>query len=182
MSNTHLPPSIQSAPVPKRVVGEIASVPAHTWAWVWNRIPAFLLRHATTLLRLLYALQSEGRSFLGHTRTLLAKKHWGADLGPVWEHLPSGHLTPNVRTNARDLGIQELVLRHPWASSIDREIFLEGFDVGELYALGTASRSERMRAAMDSCSGSRHEIDAESSRTMPPGGVARSDDRTRQKL
>jgi hypothetical protein len=48
---------------------------------VWRALPKHLVRPARRLLRFWYALRGEGRSFLGHMNTLLAKKHWGIDLG-----------------------------------------------------------------------------------------------------
>jgi len=88
-----------------------------------------------SLLRLWYALRHEGRSFVGHTRTLLAKKHWGVDYGPLYESLPDEHLILNKRTDACIRGTQDLAMDYPWASMVDRQIFLRGFDAGEQYAL-----------------------------------------------
>lgn len=105
--------------------------------WQILRRPLFrpLIRGAEYLLRFWYALRLGGRSFLGRMKTLLAKKHWGVDLGPEFEVLPGGHLVENSRTNARSQGTQKLKSDYPWASTIDFEIFLQGFHAGEQYAL-----------------------------------------------
>ena len=122
------------------VAEEKAYVPSRNWGWVWNHVPAPLLRCVTRLLRLWCVLRSEGRSFDGHIRILLSRKSWVVLLGPHWERLPAGDLIPNRRTGARTLGIDNLVCRYPWASTIDREIYLEGFDAGEQFVLGSVNR------------------------------------------
>ena len=97
----------------------------------------FLLRCVTLADRLVRALLLEGRSFFGRTRTLLGKRHWDVLLGPALERDTAGHLQSNSRTDARSDGIQALETRYRWANTIDAEIFLEGFDVGEEFALRT---------------------------------------------
>jgi hypothetical protein len=67
-------------------------------------------------------------------------------LGPLLQRLPDGRLIQNARTSARSSGMQELESAHPWASSVDLEIFLRGFDAGELYALRTLDTQERTAA------------------------------------
>jgi hypothetical protein len=113
------------------------------WAWAWRPIPSFLIRHVSHLLRFVYAIRLEGRSFVCRTRTLLAIEHEGVDLGSVLERLPSGHLIQNERTSARSCGIRELVSAHPWASNIDLQIYLVGFDAGERFAHRNSDRRER---------------------------------------
>jgi hypothetical protein len=62
---------------------------------------------------------------------LLSRTSWGVDLGPLLQRSPDGHLTENKRTRFRSECIEELISVHPWASSIEQEIFLLGFDQGE---------------------------------------------------
>lgn len=114
-----------------------------TKAWAWRVVPSPLVRLASHCLRFWYALRLEGRSFYGHIQTLLAKRHWGVDLGPLYENLPGERLFENKRTAARSAGMEALVSEHPWASSIDLQIFLEGFHAGEQYALHMTNRQER---------------------------------------
>lgn len=103
-------------------------------ALVWRVLPDGTVHLWRFCLRFWYALRQEGRSFLGHMKTLLATKQWGVDLGSLGAYLPDGRLIPNERTKAHSLGIQELSSAHPWASSIDKEIYLEGFRAGEQFA------------------------------------------------
>jgi hypothetical protein len=108
---------------------------SRTRALVSRALPSPLVRLGRRWLRFWYALQREGRSFRGHIQTLLAKKHWGIDLGPEFQRSPSGHLVENEWTEARSLGMQALNSRYPWASTVDLQIFLEGVHVGEQSAL-----------------------------------------------
>lgn len=89
----------------------------------------------TRWLRIWYALKIAGRSFRGHMRILLAKKYWAVDLGPLFQPLPDGCFDENSRTRSRRLGIEAIKQSHPWANTVDLEIFLQGFDWGERYAL-----------------------------------------------
>ncbi len=122
---------------------------AHSYrmAWVWPLLPSVLLRRVSFLLRLLCALQSEGRSFLGHIKTQLGRRHWCVDLGPVYERLPNGCLSQHRRTEARSDGMRELESDHPWASTVDLQIYLEGFDKGERFVLDTLNREGRVLGA-----------------------------------
>ena len=109
----------------------------------WKIAHFALWQRLRGLLRFVYALRSEGHSFVGHMQTLLGKKHWGVDLGPLLERSNCGQLQRNGRTDARSYGTQALVSRYPWASSIDLQVFLDGFDMGERYALGTLDIPEQ---------------------------------------
>jgi hypothetical protein len=100
-------------------------------ALVWRVLPDGSVRLVMRWLRFWYALRYEGRSFFGHMRLLLATRQWGVDLGPLGAHLPDGRLIENEQTKAHTLGMQELSSLHPWASKIDKEIYLEGFQAGE---------------------------------------------------
>jgi len=116
-------------------------------ALVWRVLPDGSVRLAVRWLRFWYALRYESRSFLGHMRLLLATRQWGVDLGPLGAYLPDGRLIANEQTKAHSLGMQELSCRHPSASTIDKEIYLEDFLAGEQFAhrtecldLGTPAR------------------------------------------
>jgi len=107
-------------------------------ALVWRLVPDGMVRLAARYWRWWCALRLEGRSFRGHMRTLLAKKHWGVDLGSLGAYQSDGHLIENERTKAHSLGMQELLSRCPWASTTDIEIYLSGFRAGEQFAHRTA--------------------------------------------
>jgi hypothetical protein len=110
-----------------------------TLARVWNLARNNLQRSWRSPLRFWYALKIAGRSFRGHIALLLAKKHWGVDLGPLLQSSADGCLREDTRTHARSAGITQLTSLHSWANTIDSEIFLLGFEWGERYALGTLS-------------------------------------------
>ena len=134
----------RNAPWHYRVLG----APWRRKALVWHLLPSVMVRLAERYWRFWCALRLEGRSFLGRMQTLLATKHWGVDLGSVGAYLPDGRLIENERTKARSLGMRELEYRYPWASTIDINLFLEGFREGERFAhrtkgldLGTEARA-----------------------------------------
>jgi hypothetical protein len=128
----------RSSPRDKPWPSRVSDAHWHTKALVWRSLPNVMVRLVARCFRFWCALRLEGRSFLGHMQTLLAKKHWGVDFGSLGARLPDGRLIPNARTEARSLGTQELSLRYPWASTIDTEIYLEGFRAGEQFARRTA--------------------------------------------
>lgn len=94
-------------------------------------------RLAWRLIQFWYVLRIAVRSFHGHTSELLARKHLGADLGFLFQQSEAGHLAPNKRTESRNAGIEQLILLRPWTTSVDWEVFLQGFDWGEQFALRT---------------------------------------------
>jgi hypothetical protein len=82
-----------------------------------------------------YILLSSFRCFLGHVRTQLAKDRVSVSLEQALEwHCQS--YRPNRRTLARKQGIEKLRAIHPWADLQTLEIYLAGFDAGELWASG----------------------------------------------
>ena len=87
-------------------------------------------------LRFWYALRIAFRSFRGHIQELLSKKRWAVDLGPFYQLLPDGSCRENSRTHSRRLGTAHIKQSHPWANTVDLDLFLRGFDWGERYALG----------------------------------------------
>lgn len=85
--------------------------------------------------RLWCALRVSVRTFRGHIQELLSRKRWAVDLGPVYLPNLDGHLLVNSRVQSRNAGIETLIQSRSWANTIDIEIFLQGFDWGEQYAL-----------------------------------------------
>jgi hypothetical protein len=75
------------------------------------------------------------RSLRGHIRTQSAIGQAGVRLGP------HGHQgARNARTLVRSLYIQRLLAIRPWADSQDLELFLIGFDAGEIWACDSRDR------------------------------------------
>lgn len=127
--------SHESGSTPPTVLWRHPATDVRSHMWPWSVLPNALARLARRLFRFWYALLSEARSFLGHIRTRLARKHWGFDLGLEFQCLPDGHLVENEWTKARSSGMQALASAYPWASTTDLQIFLEGVHVGEQSAL-----------------------------------------------
>lgn len=105
----------------------------HNWAWVWKVTPDPLWTTLEKILRFADALQTESRSLCGRIGRLLSKSD-AVVLGPEYVLLLDRSSVRNIRTAARKHGIEELARRNPWASTVDLQIFLEGFDLGEQYA------------------------------------------------
>jgi len=57
------------------------------------------------------------------------------DIGPALRRADVEHLQPDERTLARSRGIEQLQAIYPWVDTVDLEVFLRGFDVGEQWAL-----------------------------------------------
>jgi hypothetical protein len=76
-------------------------------------------------------LLSEARSLVGRMKTRREKQHYLVTVGPAWVTDPTKRLAPCTRTRARTTDIQEMLSNRPWASLVDLEIFLEGWDRGE---------------------------------------------------
>jgi hypothetical protein len=82
------------------------------------------------------------RSLRGHIQARLAIEHEPVDLGPAYLGDCSGRLQPNISLYARTLGIQSLSAKYPWASLVDSQIFLLGFDEGEKLSHDTSLSSK----------------------------------------
>ena len=139
MSNNHrslsTPPLADSAPH-----GVWLHSPLRRRVSAWRLLPSFLLPPVTSLLRFVYALRLATRSAGGHISVLLSKKQWAVELGKGVQRLPNGCLTADERTIERSRCIQELSSRYPWASMVERMLFLEGFDKGEEFAHRTGKQ------------------------------------------
>jgi hypothetical protein len=84
------------------------------------------------------------RSFRGHIAVLRAKKRMSVDAGPAFESASNGLCVWDKQTLGRIQGIQRLEAKHPWASIVDREIFLMGFDTGVECLRHTDLRNESL--------------------------------------
>jgi hypothetical protein len=103
---------------------------------VWKRARIWLRDRLSYLLWLAHVLKLCLRNLAGHIEILLSKNEY--DYGLLAEEGHRGVLCWNRRTCARVAGIQELTSLYPWASSIEEQIFLAGFDKGEQFALHLA--------------------------------------------
>jgi hypothetical protein len=62
------------------------------------------------------------------------KSHTGlVDIGPAFRLLPDGLLVHEPRTDARSKDIDIELAKYPWLDLIDRQIFLDGWTMGERY-------------------------------------------------
>jgi hypothetical protein len=137
MSSTHLPHATQPHPIPTTYQ---ENDQPHKLVVALRHRRDVLFRLASGPIRFWYALRCVSGSSLGCIRNLLSRKSWSLLLGPWYEVLPTGCLVRNERSNARSVGIQELMSRYPWANTVELEMFLAGFDKGEQFALGRSGR------------------------------------------
>ena len=83
------------------------------------------------------------------TRSLFARiairnrENYFVAVGPGWERNTTERLVPCTRTQARSACIRELASKRPWATLVDLEILLEGWDMGEAWTF--------QHKALDSC-------------------------------
>lgn len=77
-----------------------------------------------------------GRIAVVHAQALLARDAYIVDVGLSFERErgPDGHFVRRKRTQVRICGLDNLLKTHPWVSGMEEEIFLLGFDQGELFA------------------------------------------------
>jgi hypothetical protein len=74
-------------------------------------------------------------SLRGHIRIRLAKgRPPMVDFGPGFRRRLNGSYQVDTRTLSRSEHTKELLAMHPWADSVDLEMFLMGFDAGEQWA------------------------------------------------
>ena len=78
-------------------------------------------------------LLQESRSFCGRIGVVRGGMRY-VEVGRGWEMTPTGHLVSCTRTRARTSDIQQMLSSRPWASLVDLQIFLEGWDRGERWA------------------------------------------------
>jgi hypothetical protein len=85
---------------------------------------------------LLYVLRISLRSLRGHIVELMPRRNSLVDLGPWYHRETDGSLLRDTRTEYRNAGTESVSLSHPWASTLEWEIFLDGFVWGERFARG----------------------------------------------
>jgi hypothetical protein len=83
-------------------------------------------------------LASSFRRLLVRIRSIRAYKP--IDFGPALRCREDGSWHANERTDARSKSIDMLLAKYPWADIEDARMFLEGFDAGEKWALGTLGK------------------------------------------
>lgn len=96
----------------------------------------------------LHAILVEYHSLLGRIQNLCRKQPWRShvDLGPAMKTLPNGHLAHDTRTLARIHGTQTMFSTTPWATLVDLEIYLAGWDKGAEWALGKEDFCNELQA------------------------------------
>ena len=83
-----------------------------------------------------YTLWQEFRSFLQRTETrLTAGKKLGIDMGPEWELDICGNLRLCNRTQIRIQDTEKAFVNRPWATILDYQLFLVGWDAGVRFGL-----------------------------------------------
>ncbi len=102
-----------------------------------------------TLLRI-------GRIAIAHMRLLLSENEFFVDYGLSFERNEDGGRVRRKRTQARMNGTDSLLRKYPWASVIEEDIFLLGFDRGEEFAQSSLGKSESQASALSYC----HEAEA----------------------
>ena len=112
-------------------------IPRRRQVSVWRLLPLFQFPRLIRLRRFVCALRLATRSAGGHISVLLSKKQWTVELGRGVQRQPNGCFQADERTIERSRCIQELSSRYPWASTVERMLFLEGFDRGEQFVLRT---------------------------------------------
>jgi len=85
-------------------------------------------------------------SLLGHICSQSTKELPLVDFGPALVRDHAGNLRPCIRTHARAEYIKAvLATRAAWADTVDLQMFLDGFDAGEQWALYTTGNQSDAR-------------------------------------
>jgi hypothetical protein len=93
----------------------------------------FLWRH-----QVLYGLLLEIGSCYHRIRLLCKQgRAPGLDMGSVWLPYTSGNLIQNTTSQGRIRDIEKLRVAHPWASTEDVRMFLNGWDAGREHGVRT---------------------------------------------
>lgn len=111
-----------------------------TWAAHLRRVWPSLVGWGWSLRHHTRKILSEVGSFRGRIETR-NEKNFVVDLGPAYQTSPNGHLVPCTRTRARIRDTQSMLSSRPWASPVDLQTFLEGWDKGAEWASAAARNS-----------------------------------------
>lgn len=119
-----LPETLHYAPLCRRLSG-------------WRLVKGLLRLTAFRLYRTWYIWSASLRSLFGHIQIVSTRETPGLMYGPAFVDRDQC-LMPNKRTHARLECRENLLATHPWVDFADEQIFLEGFDAGERWALRKA--------------------------------------------
>lgn len=111
----------------------------------WRSVRSLLRLLVFRLLNTWCIWHGAFRSFRGHIRTQSAREPLLLTLGPAPLLFPDGSRRAQPRTLARSESIESLSAKYRWVDTVDLRMFLEGFDAGERYALGTAGTETERR-------------------------------------
>jgi hypothetical protein len=98
-----------------------------------------LSRFRTRLICSLCIWISGFYSWRGHIRIQSPTELPSVDFGPCLDSDCNGRLSLNTRTLARKLYTKKIAAIYPWMDMVDRQMFLNGFDAGELLSLDTGN-------------------------------------------
>jgi hypothetical protein len=95
----------------------------------------------------LQTLSQELRSLYGRIGVLRERKTGlhPSDLGTLYRETPSGHLSLSARTAARTASIRNIFAKYRWAGAADVMLVLEGWEMGNRFALCTSDSRDMER-------------------------------------
>jgi hypothetical protein len=114
----------------------------------WHSLALYPYRLGIWLQQHLNILLQEIRSLLGRISIRTQENHCVV-VGPGWERCATQHLVPCTRTQARSSCISQLLSKYPWATLVDVEILLVGWDMGEKWAVQNSARQEACGKALE---------------------------------
>jgi hypothetical protein len=103
---------------------------------VWHSIRAYIFHLLSNLSHLGYATWLESRSLVSRislSRSMIEGRQFLV-IGAALEADTTQHLVESRRTSARNHDIQLLRETYPWATVVDLEFFLRGWNKGEEFA------------------------------------------------
>src|SRR5947209_19625825 len=107
-------------------------------ARVGQRVRGWLYRR-----ELAYGILRESYSLIHRIRIVFQRNPYGVfgvPLGPTWKQSSTGHLERCTETHGRMMGMQSLFAKRPWASLVDLQLYLEGWDKGVEWARRSGAR------------------------------------------
>jgi hypothetical protein len=108
------------------------SVLGKSLARVGQRVRGWLYQR-----ELAYGILRESYSLIHRIRIVFQRNPYGVfgvPLGPTWKQSSTGHLERCTETQGRMMGMQSLFAKRPWASLVDLQLYLEGWDKGVEWA------------------------------------------------